>query len=111
LDIGRDGREDYALTVYSKGAWVIHMLRNLMLDHDTGSEELFDGFMKALFDRFKDRTISTGEFRALLEAYLQTDMGWFFDQWVYGTDIPTYHFAYTTEELPDGEVRMRVRIR
>jgi hypothetical protein len=110
LAIGRDGSEDYTVTVYSKGAWVIHMLRNLMLDHDTGGEELFDGFMKALFERFQGRTISTGEFRALLEAYLETDMGWFFDQWVYGTDIPTYRFAYTTEEQPDG-VRMRVRIR
>lgn len=111
LDIGREGGEDYTVTVYSKGAWVLHMLRNLMLDHDTRSEELFDGFMRALFERFKDRTISTEEFQALLEAYLQTDMGWFFEQWVYGTDIPTYRFAYTTEELPGGEVRMRVRVR
>jgi hypothetical protein len=111
LDMGREGEEDYTVTVYSKGAWVLHMLRNLMLDHDNRSEELFDGFMKVLFERFKDHTISTDEFQALLETYLQTDMTWFFEQWVYGTDIPTYRFAYTTEELPGGEVRMRVRVR
>ena len=111
LAVGKEGGEDYTVTVYSKGAWVIHMLRNLMLDHDTGSEELFDGFMKAFFTRFQNRTISTGEFQSLLEAYLQTDMQWFFDQWVYGTEIPTYRFAYSTEELPSGEVRMTVRIR
>lgn len=111
LAVGREGGEDYTVTVYSKGAWVLHMLRNLMLDHDTGSEDLFDGFMTTLFTRFQNRSVNTGDFQALLEAYLESDMQWFFDQWVYGTDIPTYRFAYTTEQLPDGTVKMRVRIR
>jgi len=111
LAVGREGGQDYAVTVYSKGAWIMHMLRNLMLDNETGSEELFDGFMNTLFTRFQSRTISTEDFQAFLGEYLQTDMQWFFDQWVYGTDIPTYRFAYTTEELPSGDVKMRVRVR
>jgi len=111
LAVGREGNEDYNVVVYSKGAWVMHMLRNLMLDNGTGSEAAFDGFMKTLFTRFKGRTISTEAFQALLEEYVQTDMQWFFDEWVYGTDIPTYRFAYTLEDLPSGQVRMRVRVR
>jgi aminopeptidase N len=82
-----------------------------MLDPDTGSEEYFDGFMQGLFTRFKDRTISTEEFQHFLETWVQADMQWFFDQWVYGTGIPTYRFAWTTEEVADGQVKMTVRIR
>jgi len=111
LDVGRGGGEDYVVTVYSKGAWIFHMLRNMMLDPDTGSEEYFDGFMQGLFTRFKDRTISTEEFQHFLETWVQADMQWFFDQWVYGTGIPTYRFAWTTEEVADGQVKMTVRIR
>jgi aminopeptidase N len=72
--VGREAGEDYTTTVYSKGAWVLHMLRNLMLDHDPGSEELFNGFMKKLFTRFQSHTINTVEFQTFLEAYLETDM-------------------------------------
>ena len=111
LATGEDGVEDYTVTVYSKGAWVMHMLRNIMVDHDTGSEEVFERFIRALFTRFRGRSIATEEFQAFLEAYVQVDLQWFFDQWVYGTDVPTYRFAYTTEKVDGGQVRMTIRVR
>jgi len=37
---------DYGLIIYEKGAWVLHMLRNLMLDLDTMKEDRFNGLMR-----------------------------------------------------------------
>jgi hypothetical protein len=36
-------------------------------------------------------------------------MDWFFDQWVYGTGIPTYRVAWQSEQAGDNwQVRLRV---
>jgi aminopeptidase N len=102
---------EYVVTVYSKGAWIFHMLRSLLRNYDTDSEEVFDDLMQTLFTRFNGSSISTEALQAFLEEYLQQDLQWFFDQWVYGSSIPTYRFAYQTTELPTGEVKMTVRVR
>ena len=34
--------------------------------------------------------------------YGLTDLNWFFQQWVYETDLPTYSLQYTIQDLPDG---------
>jgi hypothetical protein len=39
------------------------------------------------------------------------DMGWFFDQWVYRSAIPTYVFSSRLEEQADGRVKATVRVR
>jgi len=38
-------------------------------------------------------------------------MGWFFDQWVYGTAVPTYRFAWKVETLVDGQRQLQLRVR
>lgn len=35
---------------------------------------------------------------------------WFFDQWVHGSDIPVYHFAFKTEKTPDDKFTVHVRV-
>lgn len=35
----------YQVTVYEKGAWVLHMLRTLMLDLQTRKDDRFIGMM------------------------------------------------------------------
>lgn len=37
-------------------------------------------------------------------------MEWFFQQWVYGTDIPTYKFAYKSEETPEGKYKVMCQV-
>ena len=37
-------------------------------------------------------------------------MDWFFNEWVKGTAIPTYHVAWTSEATSDGKQRARFRI-
>jgi hypothetical protein len=38
------------------------------------------------------------------------DMKWFFDQWVYGIDIPNYSFDYKAKEAEDGKYIVSCRV-
>jgi hypothetical protein len=73
---------------YGKGAWILHMLRHRMGD---------DQFMKMLAElrrRYEWKSIDTEQFRLLCAEFLPArspdpKLESFFDQWVYGTGIPT----------------------
>jgi aminopeptidase N len=45
------------------------------------------------------------------EQHVGTDLGWFFDQWVYGTDIPTYRVAYRSDPAEGGQYRVKLQVR
>jgi hypothetical protein len=102
---------DYDLIVYRKGAWVIHMIRILMLDLRTVKEDAFTGMMRAYYGAHRGGVASTASFRAAVERQLGADLGWFFDEWVYGTAIPTYRVAYRAEPVAGGKWRVRLRVR
>lgn len=105
-----DHPEDYQLTVYHKSAWVLHMLRTLMTDVDTGSDDAFTGMMQSFYSNHLGGTASTIAFQRAVEGALGGSMQWFFDAWVYGSEIPTYVFSHRYEDVPDGVVAT-VRIR
>jgi aminopeptidase N len=104
-------RQDYQLAVYQKGAWVLHMLRYLMLDIGSGGEDRFKQMMRDFYQTYRGGRASTEDFQAMVERYTGTSMDWFFDQWVYGTGIPTYEWSYTTSKLPTGRLSLRLRVR
>ena len=45
----RDGGVDYQTVVYYKGAWVLHMLRTLMIDLKTMNEDRFTNMMRDFY--------------------------------------------------------------
>lgn len=102
---------DYYLMVYHKGAWVLHMLRTLLRDPDTGSDDAFTQVMRTFYTNHLGGLATTREFQQVVEQVVGAEMGWFFDQWVYGSSIPTYTFSHTFTDEPDGSVRVTVRIR
>jgi hypothetical protein len=102
---------DYQLTIYSKGAWVLHMLRTMLTDHDTGSDDRFTELMRGFYTKYLGRAATTQQFQAEAEAQLGVDLSWFFDQWVHGSGIPTYTFSHLLEDQPDGSVKATVRVR
>ena len=102
--------EAHALIVYKKGAWVLHMLRNMLLDLETGDDERFAGLMRDFYARHEGRTATTEEFRQVAQRYAGEDLGWFFDQWVHGTDLPTYRFASRTDRASDGRYKVTCRV-
>ncbi len=106
-----DHPEDYNLVVYEKGAWVLHMLRAMMIDLKTMKEDRFTGLMKDFYQEYRGKLASTADFQRAVERHTGQDMGWFFSQWVYQTAIPTYRVAYQVVGAPDGQYMVRFRIR
>jgi aminopeptidase N len=79
------------------------MIRYLLHDYKTGSDDAFAAFLKRIVDTFRDKVITTNGLQNLLSEYIGADMGWFFNQWVYGTAIPEYTFSYESEPTEDGK--------
>jgi aminopeptidase N len=84
----------FNLTVYYKGAWVLHMLRHVMEMESQGS------FFEAVRDyaadeRFAYGNVTTADFQAVCESHYVGSLSWFFDEWVYGEGEPRYAFYWT----------------
>ena len=119
---------DYRLLVYEKGAYILHMLRMLLLDLETGDDERFREMMRGFVRDHAGGVASTQSFEAAVTEAFGEPMDWFFDQWVYGVDVPRYrpdldvsplrdaampfvvHGTVRQEEVPPG-FRMAVPIR
>ncbi len=106
-----DNPGDYNLVVYEKGAWVLHMLRAMMIDLKTMNEDRFSGMMKDFYQTYQGKQASTGDFQRTVERHTGQPMGWFFTQWVYRSALPTYRTAYQVTEAPDGKLVLRLRVR
>jgi hypothetical protein len=102
---------DYSTIVYKKGAWVVHMLRVMMLDMKTMSENRFKETMRDFYLTYEGKRASTADFQRVVERHIGTDMGWFFAQWVDGTALPAYRVSYNTQPAGDGQYRVRMRVR
>jgi hypothetical protein len=100
--LSSSGWDYYDPIAIKKSAYIFNMIRNIMHDYRTGSDKRFIAFVQDLYAKYKDRTITTDDFENELAAHARMDMTWFFDQWVYGTDIPVYIFSFTTEK-PSAE--------
>jgi aminopeptidase N len=76
--------------VYQKGGWSLHMLRGLI--GDAG----FWAGIREYYRRYRDGNASTADFRKTMEDASGTDLGWFFEQWVYRPGSPSvegsWHF-------------------
>ncbi len=106
-----DDLDDYQTVVYKKGAWVMHMLRILMLDLRTMNEDRFTAMMKDFYAKYEGRRASTEDFQRVVERHTGAEMGWFFDQWVHSTAIPTYRVAHRSEPAENGQFRVRLKVR
>lgn len=67
---------------YQKGAWVLHMLR-----HRIGEDRFWAG-IRTYYQRFRDASASTSDFREVMEQATGQDLGPFFDQWLYRGGVP-----------------------
>ncbi|HDL02023.1 MAG TPA: hypothetical protein ENH23_07305, partial [candidate division Zixibacteria bacterium] len=81
---------DYSLIIYDKGAFVLHMLRNMMIDLKTMNEDNFLNMMREFYSTFRGKDATTQDFRRLAEKYVGISLDWFFDQWVYHNYLPEY---------------------
>jgi hypothetical protein len=81
---------------YGKGTWIMQMLRRRIGDQP------FLNMLAEMLKRYERSEITTEQFRMLAASYMppksdDPKLESFFDQWVYGTGIPTLKFAYTVK--------------
>ncbi len=101
---------DYQLIIYEKGAWVLHMLRNMLVDLQTMKEGRFEDMMRDYFATYSGKNASTNDFQKIVEKHFGQKMDWFFNQWIYDTHIPDYQFSYKTDKTTDGKFRVKCRV-
>ena len=95
--IQKDARVFRSL-VYNKSAAVLHMLRRLV-----GDEVFFTG-LRQFYQEFKFAKAGTDDLRQVFEAVSGRSLSQFFDQWIYGRNLP--RIAYRSTLGPDS-VTMR----
>ncbi len=100
--------------IYSKGAYILQMLRTLMRDEKSKSDERFFAMMRDFADSWKGRNPSTEDFKAHLQKHMIPELNaagdgtvdWFFDQWVYGTEVPAYAAEVQIEKAGKNKYRL-----
>ncbi len=103
--------------IYPKGAFVLQMIRMMMWDNQTGDAN-FRSFMQDFVKTYYNRSASTEDFKEVLEKHMLPSMDldqnhkmdWFFNEYVYGTALPTYHLDYSFDQPQNGSVNMKVKI-
>ncbi len=98
LSNGKTGAA-YQFLVYPKGAFILHMIRMMMYNRGGKGDEKFQVMMKDFIQTHFNQDISTEDFKAGVEKGMGGSMDWFFNEWVYGTEMPSYRFDY---QLSDG---------
>ena len=94
---------DYQILVYEKGAFILHMLRMMLADIATGDDTRFREMMRRFVRDHHEAPASTRSFEAAVERAFSAPMDWFFDQWVYGVDVPTYRPDLEVSRVADQQ--------
>jgi hypothetical protein len=103
--------------IYPKGAYILHMVRMMMWDRKTGDQD-FKATMHDFVTTYSGRAATTEDFKAMLEKHMTAEMDldgnhrldWFFNQYVYGTALPTYKFDYSFDKTPEGDVLFSFKV-
>ncbi|MDT8070818.1 MAG: M1 family aminopeptidase [Terriglobia bacterium] len=113
--ISPKSEEAYQDVIYSKGAYVLQMLRSIMY---TPGDKLFIDTMHDFVQTYQGRAASTEDFEKIVERHMTKamdlqgsgKMDWFFREWVYGTEVPKYQFEYQLTPADGGKVKLSMKI-
>ena len=99
--------------IYPKGAYILHMLR-MMMWKGQGGDANFQAMMKDFVQTHFNQDVSTEDFKRIVEKHMTKEMDvdkngkmdWFFNEWVYGTEVPAYKFHYNVGQ--DGMLNAKL---
>ena len=111
----------YQGVTYSKGGYVLLMLRSLMYADQATSgnrDQAFIDMMHDFIESHRDAPASTESFKAIAEKHMTKQMDlqqngrldWFFNEWVYETKVPRYQFKYAIQPGEAGHVKLHAEI-
>jgi aminopeptidase N len=80
------------------------MLRMMLYDFARNDDARFVQLMHDYTKEYANQSASTEDFKRVVERHFGQDMSWFFNQWVYGTEIPSITVEYTLADQEKGVV-------
>lgn len=89
----------YSGVVYSKGAYVLHMLRRRV------GRKKFVETLRTLADRHKGGVVQIEDFKRTAEQVSQQRLDWFFEQWFERTGAIELAYDYSVEPMAGGAYR------
>ena len=101
----------YEEIIYSKGSWIIHMLREMLRQHGARNPDArFTALLQTLVTKYAYRALSTDDLQHEVEALMTPgmdleggrSMDWFFEEWVHGTGIPHYRVEFMAHHTEKG---------
>ncbi len=111
----------YQGVTYSKGAYVLAMLRSLMYaENGSGGnpDQAFIDMMHDFMESHREIPASSESFKAIAEKHMTKKMDlqqngrldWFFREWLLGTQVPRYRFKYELQPAEGGKFRIHGEI-
>jgi len=95
----------FSRLVYDKGAWTLHMLRGVL-----GDSLFFDSMRRYATDpRVAYGTATTKDFQLICEETSNSDLSWFFEQWVYRGGRPEYEAQWSVSETSPYITTLQIR--
>jgi len=101
----------YDVVVYSKGAWIFHMLREMLRQPNSRDPDArFIALLHTLVTKYAQAALSTDQLQKEVEAVMTPRMAlegghsmeWFFDEYVRGTGIPRYKVEFIASSNGKG---------
>ena len=110
LSTPKTGWSIYQNLVYPKGAYILHMVRMMMYSPKTGDQD-FRAMMHDFVDTYRLKVATTEDFKTMVEKHMTPGMDvdhnqrmdWFFNEYVYGTDLPQLHFESQIKSNSDAD--------
>lgn len=106
----------YQDLIYSKGAYVMHMLQIMYWTPKQGDEP-FKHSMQTFVQQYAGKAASTEDLKASFESTMppwmdvhhDRKLDWFFNEYVYGTELP--HYDISSEfNTADGETSVHLKV-
>ncbi|HVG32604.1 MAG TPA: M1 family metallopeptidase [Pyrinomonadaceae bacterium] len=89
----RTASDLFDATLYQKGGFIIHMLREVVGD------EIFWKAVNRYLNEFKNGSVETADLQRVFEETSGRRLDWFFDQWVYKAGFPELRVRYSYNRL------------
>lgn len=103
--------------IYPKGAYILHMVRMMMWDKRTGDQN-FKATMQDFVKTYAGRAATTEDFKSMVEKHMTPEMAgfgggkmdWFFDEYVYGTQLPSYNMQSSIGNNAAGDMEFSFKL-
>jgi aminopeptidase N len=108
VSTSRSGGDVYQMLIYPKGAYILHTLEMLFWTSKYG-EAPFKAAMHDFVKSYQNKAATTEDFKAVMERDMPPWMDveknhkldWFFNAYVYGTEVPKYTMTSTFDKKGD----------